>query len=170
MSDIEIDSIKYRIAKMSVFDQAHVARKIAPVVFSLGKGYVTAQGRVTSTAATNGSGNGVDDDEVVPNPPDPEELAQQGSIFFDALAPIADVLSAMEEKDVDYVLKKCLSVVSRHNGQHYVALMRSGNLMFDDTDLATIMQLTMEVVQDNLGPSLRALLPLASVGGVMTSQ
>jgi hypothetical protein len=30
--------------------------------------------------------------------------------------------------------------------------------MFEDLDLAALIQLTMEVVQDNLGPSLRGLL------------
>jgi hypothetical protein len=64
----------------------------------------------------------------------------------------------MSDEDVDYVLKKCLTVCQKHNGSNWAPLMRNGNLMFDDLDLATLMQLSMEVVQDNLGPSLRGLL------------
>ena len=166
MSDVEIGDIKYRVSKMSVFDQAHVARKIAPVVFTLGKGYAQAMGQFGSVIGDKAV-NGEDPSETLV---DPTRVAQENEIMINALAPIADVLSRMEEADVDYVLKKCLAVVARHNGQHYVPVMRSGSLMFDDIDLATLMQLTMEVVQDNLGPSLAALLPLSSAGAAYPSQ
>ena len=175
MADVEIGEHRYRIGKMTVFDQAHVARKIAPVVFSLGKGYAQAMAkfptarealRTEEPITTNGHDN---------NPPDeyeqqldPQETAQQNEIFFETLGPIAEVLAKMEENDVDYVLKKCLGIVSRFNGHNFVPMMRSGNLMFDDLDLSTLMQLTMEVVQDNLGPTLLALTPLG-LGGTTTS-
>lgn len=151
MTDIDLGDHKYRINKMSVFDQAHVARKVAPVVIGLGQGYATA---IQAQPQPLQNGHEV---EVVPE--------QENAFFFTAFGPIADVLARMEEEDVDYVLKKCLAAVGRHNGNTYVPMMRAGQLMFDDTDLATIMQLVMEVVTDNLGPSLRALLPLASRSG-----
>lgn len=173
MADVEIGDHRYRIGKMSVFDQAHVARKIAPVVFTLGRGYAQAMSQFPAAMAQQSAdtGNGVDEhpDETPPDP-DPQETVQQNEILFNALSPIADVLARMEEHDVDYVLKKCLSIVSRFNGERYVPMMRSGNLMFEDLDLATLMQLTMEVVQDNLGPTLLALAPLGLGGGGTTSQ
>jgi hypothetical protein len=153
MSEIEIGGIRYRVNKMNVFDQAHVARKVAPVVFSMGRGYSTAIAKLPQSINGNGSTDEFDDAA-----PDQIEEAQQNEVLFESLAPIADVLAKMSDEDVNYVLKKCLNVCLRHNGSNWTPLMRGDNLMFEDLDLATLMQLTMEVVQDNLGPSLRGLL------------
>jgi hypothetical protein len=42
MSEIEIGGVRYRVNRMNVFDQAHVARKVAPIIFSMGRGYAQA--------------------------------------------------------------------------------------------------------------------------------
>jgi hypothetical protein len=144
MSETEIGGIRYQVNKMNVFDQAHVARKVAPIVFGMGKGYSQA---LSEISIVNGSTNGED-----------AEPAVQNQIMFDAMVPITEILAKMSDEDVNYVLKKCLGVCQRHNGTHWVPMMRSGNLMFEDLELTTLIQLTMEVVQDNLGPSLLGLL------------
>jgi hypothetical protein len=164
MSEIEINGTRYRVNRMNVFDQAHVARKVAPVIFSMGKGYSTALAKLPQQRpapspehSSNGANGGTDEFET-PEPPDPQELAQENEILFETIGPIADVLAKMSDEDVNYVLKKCLAVCAKHNGQSWVPMMRGDNLMFEELDLGTLMQLTMEVVQDNLGPSLRGLL------------
>ena len=158
MSETEIGGIRYQVNKMNVFDQAHVARKVAPIVFGMGKGYSQAVAEIT-TANGGVATNGEDGDPAV-----------QNQIMFDAMVPITEILAKMADEDVNYVLKKCLGVCYRHNGQNWVPLMRGGNLMFEDLELTALIQLTMEVVQDNLGPSLLGLLLPASAVGESPSQ
>jgi hypothetical protein len=163
MSEIELSGTRYRVSRLNVFDQAHVARKVAPVVFSMGRGYSTALAKLPQRAAAPVEpepehGNGASGSAEDFTPPDPQAVAEQNEILFDTLGPIADVLAQMPEDDVNYILKKCLGVCSKHNGTSWVPMMRGGELMFEDLELATLIQLTMEVVQDNLGPSLRGLL------------
>jgi hypothetical protein len=162
MSEIELQGVRYRVNKMSVFDQAHVARKVAPIIFSMGRGYSNALAKLPQRApqpASNGNDSMAEEFEA---PTDQHETAEQNEVLFETMGPIADVLAKMSDEDVNYVLKKCLGVCAKHNGTSWAPLMRGDNLMFDDLDLATLMQLTMEVVQDNLGPSLRGLLGQAS--------
>jgi hypothetical protein len=153
MSETEIGGIRYQVNKMNVFDQAHVARKVAPIIFGMGKGYSQA---INSLSNVNGETPHVNGEESVSD--DPTVSAAQNTIMFDAMVPITEILAKMSDDDVNYVLKKCLAVCLRNTGQQWVPLMRGGNLMFEDLDLATLIQLTMEVVQDNLGPSLLGLL------------
>lgn len=148
MSETEIGGIRYQVNRMNVFDQAHVARKVAPIVFSMGKGYSQV---VQGAQVANGEDG-------------------ENTMMFDAMVPITEILAKMTDDDVNYVLKKCLSVCQRHNGTNWVPLMRSGNLMFEDLELTTLIQLTMEVVQDNLGPSLLGLLAPASAAEVTQYQ
>jgi hypothetical protein len=136
------------INRMNVFDQAHVARKVAPIWFGMGRGYIQAQ----QHRITNDSGEGYTNGE------DQAGGAVENAIMFEAMQPISEILAKMEDEDVNYVLKKCLAVCQRWNGQQWVPMMRGGNLMFEDIDLATLLQLVMEVVSDNLGPSLLGLL------------
>ena len=144
MAEVELNGQRYLISKMNVFDQAHVARKVAPVLSGMGRGYAQALSHLPAGGDTNG---------LTPE--------AQNEVLFDALGPITEILANMPEDDVNYVLKKCLSVCARNTGQQWVPMIRNGNLMFEDTDLATIVQLVMEVVKDNLGPSLAGLmLPL----------
>lgn len=134
--EYELNGVRYQIGRMSVKDQFHVARKIAPVVAGLGRGYAMA-----AIAASSNS----------------ENTTQDGDLF-EALTPVADILSKMQDAEVDYVLNKCLSVVAKWNGQSWAKVMSNGSMMFDDMDLSTMVQIVMEVVQSNLGPSLQGLL------------
>jgi uncharacterized protein YejL (UPF0352 family) len=134
-----INDVRYQIGRMPVKDQFHVARKIAPVVAGLGRGYAMAAVSAVDSSNVNADEN-----------------------LFEALTPVADILSKMQDAEVDYVLNKCLSVVAKWNGQGWTRVMSNGNMMFDDMDLPTMVQLVMEVVQSNLGPSLQGLLAQGS--------
>jgi hypothetical protein len=80
-----------------------------------------------------------------------------GANGADALAgfvPIADVVSKMPREDVQAVILTCFKVVSRVNpGMAPAPLLSSaGTLMFEDElDMMTMLQITREVVMENLG-------------------
>jgi hypothetical protein len=66
--------------------------------------------------------------------------------------PIAEALAQMSDEDTDYILDNCLAVVSRQQGNQFAPVMaRGGNMMFEDIDLPTMMQLTITVIRENLG-------------------
>lgn len=66
--------------------------------------------------------------------------------------PIAEALAQMSDEDTDYILDNCLAVVSRQQGNQFAPVMaRGGNMMFEDIDLPTMMQLTISVIRENLG-------------------
>jgi hypothetical protein len=157
MAEVEIDNVRYMINKMNVFDQAHVARKVAPIWFSMGRGFAAA---VAANQALNGEANGVDEEDGEVSP----------GTMFEVMMPLSEILAKMSDEDVDYVLKKCLSVCARWNGQTWTRMMQGGTLMFQDIDLGTLIQLTMSVVQDNLAPFLPGLLVQNSPTAGSTSQ
>ncbi len=64
---------------------------------------------------------------------------------------VASGLSEMPEQDVDYILNKCLSVVSRKDSTAWARVTDSnGRLMYDDISMAAIMNLALAVIQENL--------------------
>ena len=72
--------------------------------------------------------------------------------MFETLLPrIADVLSSLSEEDTNAIIHPCLSVVSRKHMDGWTPVFNSGQLMFDDIDLLTMLQLVARVVADSLG-------------------
>lgn len=78
---------------------------------------------------------------------------------FDALKPvfetllprIADELSSLTEDDTNAIIHPCLAVVSRKHMGGWTPVFNSGQLVFDDIDLLTMLQLVARVVADSLG-------------------
>lgn len=72
--------------------------------------------------------------------------------FAAFLGPLTDALSGMSDEDVDYVLDICLDACQRiqANG-HPAPVMVRGGLMFEDIDMAQMIQLAVKVIQQNLG-------------------
>lgn len=70
------------------------------------------------------------------------------------------LLGQISDADSDYVVKKCLSVVARRQADNTLARLTSqgGELLFDDTTMAELMQLTAAVVEENLGDFLHTAL------------
>ncbi|MFP2422237.1 phage tail assembly chaperone [Pseudescherichia vulneris] len=129
----------YRVAKLSVFDQLKVSRKLLPVL----AGVMADFGSIRALLPAEG------------------KIDEAG---FDALAPvlekvlprIAEELSALSDEDVNAIIHPCLMVVARKNGTAWTQVFRSGELMFDDIDLFTMLQLVARVVADSLGNFLPA--------------
>ncbi|WP_312058778.1 phage tail assembly chaperone [Pantoea septica] len=123
--EFEIKGIQYRAAKLSVFDQLKVSRKLLPVLAGLLGDFQSIQ------AATKG-----------------------GDIYKameTTLPKIADALAALSEEDTNAILFPCLSVVARKNGTTWAPVMSQGVMMFDDIDLMSMLQLVGRVVVDSLG-------------------
>lgn len=65
-------------------------------------------------------------------------------------------ISAMPDEQVDYVVNRCLAVVQRCTGTpgavgaSWAPVMGSAGIMFQDMDAAALLQLTVEVVKENL--------------------
>ncbi|WP_307744475.1 phage tail assembly chaperone [uncultured Pantoea sp.] len=129
--EFDIKGVQYRTAKLSVFDQLKVSRKLLPVLAGM---LTDFQGIKTA--------------------------AEGGDVYKameTALPKIADSLAGMSEEDTNAIIFPCLSVVSRQNGKAWAPVMSQGELMFDDIDLMSMLQMVGRVVGDSLGNFLPAL-------------
>ncbi|EDV2876052.1 hypothetical protein YY36_004658 [Salmonella enterica subsp. diarizonae] len=130
----------YRVAKLSVFDQLKVTRKLLPVL----AGMMSDFGSIRSLLAADGKIDGAKFDALKP--------------VFETLLPlIADELSSLTEDDTNAIIHPCLAVVSRKHMGGWTPVFNSGQLVFDDIDLLTMLQLVARVVADSLGNFLQGL-------------
>ncbi|WP_048784608.1 phage tail assembly chaperone [Pantoea vagans] len=129
--EFEIKGVQYRTAKLSVFDQLKVSRKLLPVL----------AGMLADFQGIKAAAEGGDVYKAMET----------------ALPKIADSLAGMSEEDTNAIIFPCLSVVSRHNGKGWAPVMTQGTLMFDDIDLMSMLQMVGRVVGDSLGNFLPAL-------------
>jgi len=128
--EFEIKGVNYRASKLSVFDQLKVSRKLLPVL-----------------AGMLGDFQGI------------KAAAQGGDVnkaIQSALPKVADSLAEMSEEDTNAIIFPCLSVVARQNGKVWAPVMVQGELMFDDIDLMSVLQIVGRVVGDSLGNFLPA--------------
>lgn len=124
----------YRVAKLSVFDQLKVTRKLLPVL----AGMMADFGSIRALLPADGKIDSAKFDALKP-------------VFETLLPRIADVLSSLSEEDINAIIHPCLSVVSRKHMDGWTPVFNSGQLMFDDIDLLTMLQLVARVVADSLG-------------------
>ena len=129
--EFEIKGVKYRTAKLGVFEQLKVSRKLMPILV----GVMSDFSSVRSLFASN----------------DIEGLV---SII---LPKIAKAASDLSDEDCNAIIYPCLSVVSRHQQKSWVQVFSQGELMFDDITLPTTLQLVARVVGDSLGNFLQEL-------------
>ncbi|EFQ2115685.1 hypothetical protein H1K78_004104 [Salmonella enterica] len=124
----------YRVAKLSVFDQLKVTRKLLPVL----AGMMSDFGSIRSLLPADGKIDSAKFDALKP-------------VFETLLPRIAEELSSLTEEDTNAIIHPCLSVVSRKHMDGWTPVFSSGQLMFDDIDLLTMLQLVARVVADSLG-------------------
>lgn len=66
------------------------------------------------------------------------------------------MLSQVPDQDVDFIMRKCLSVVVRRQGDSLAKIQSpNGQLMFDDIDLDALLTLTVAVLEESLGDFFR---------------
>lgn len=73
--------------------------------------------------------------------------------FTALLQPIAEAVARMPDADCDFILDACLSVVKRQQGGNWSTIYAGANqaLMFDDIDMAVMLQIAAKVIQENIG-------------------
>lgn len=135
--EFTINGVEYRAAKLSVFDQLKVSRKVLPLITKI-----------------------VSDVDLLKNTLK-EKKPDSDAIFktIETVLPkIADVLAEMSDESVNAILHPCLAVVSRKSSVgNWTPVFSGGELMFDDIDLFTMLGITARVIGDNLGNFFHAL-------------
>lgn len=129
--EFEIKGVKYRAAKLGVFEQLKVSRKLLPVVAGMVSEFREVQSRIASKDT-------------------------EGAMSL-MLPKIASAVSELSDEDCDAILFPCLSVVSREHMKSWVPVFKHDTMAFDDIDLPTMLQLVARVVADSLGNFLREL-------------
>ncbi|EEP89184.1 phage tail assembly chaperone [Yersinia kristensenii] len=129
--EIEIKGIKYRMAKLNVFDQLKVSRKLLPIL----------AGVVSDFRQLKASIDAKDTDAAL-------EMA---------LPKIADAVASLSDEDTNAIIFPCLKVVSREHANSWVPVMTQDVMAFDDIDLLTMLSLVARVVADSLGNFLQEL-------------
>ena len=158
MEQIEIGQHSYTIGRLNALDQLHVSRKIAPIVPKIMPILTElAKGDLAKLFdKLEGGEEGQDASDLLKQLDDGDLDGLDG--LSDALSPLMEVFSSMEEEDVNYLIHKCLGVVRRGG----TLVSRNGNIMFDDMDLNQILPLVIASIRINLGNFIRGLLMKAS--------
>lgn len=139
---IDINGHKYSIGVLDAFKQFHVARRIAPILSSMTASFqaiLEADTKLTTAPAAPEAGE-------TPEPP-PADLSGLASV----MQAVAEVVARMPEEDVDYVLRACLAVAKRQDGERWARVMNGTTLMYQDIDMAVMMRITVATVKENLG-------------------
>jgi hypothetical protein len=78
---------------------------------------------------------------------------EEAANFAAFLQPIAEAVARMSDADCDFILDACLGVVQRQQGTSWAPVYVGAKqaLMFDDIDMAVMLQLAAKVIQENLG-------------------
>ncbi|ERM12573.1 hypothetical protein L585_20165 [Pantoea ananatis BRT175] len=138
--EFQIKGIDYRTSKLNVFEQLKVSRKLLPVLAGLLAEYGSIRDMIPKKGGTDA---------------DPESY---GAILEKVLPKVADQLAALSEEDTNAIIFPCLSAVSRRQDKNsWVPVVRQNELMFDDIDLLSMLQMVGRVVGDSLGNFLPAL-------------
>jgi hypothetical protein len=141
MQEVEIGGNRYRTGKLDAFKQFHLFRKLMPVLSGMGETF--------SDMPDTNSG----------------EIALNDK-FWSAMGPVANAVAEMSQQDSEFILKTCLQACSMWNGASWVRITAAnGELMFEEIDMMGMLQLTFEVIKDNLGSFFGAPLPNGSVAG-----
>lgn len=134
-TEISVGEKTYRVRKLDPRQQFHLSRKLAPILLALGK-----------------SASVIPEEKPDAGEAAPETRSEGILQVARVMEPIAEALAAMEEKEVDYVLNMCMSVCDLRQGDSYARMITAkGDLMFDNMEMKDMIQLTMKVIEVNLG-------------------
>lgn len=108
--------------------------------------------------------------KLAPALPVVHSLVNPGNAGKDKSVLTVLMLSHIPDEDTEFVIRKCMSVVTRQQGSTPAKVMApDGTLMFDDLSMETLLEITSAVIDDNLGDFFRTALvssnPLATVAG-----
>lgn len=122
--EVTVNEQVYKIGRLNVFKQLHIAKRLTPLLAgALPAWLAVAGGQRADVSAMAG-----------------------------ALQPLADAITRLSDEDLDHVILECMVAVERKQGAGWARVRHdNGPMMFDDLDLLALLQLTKEVVQENLG-------------------
>ncbi|MGG6461397.1 phage tail assembly chaperone [Solilutibacter silvestris] len=63
---------------------------------------------------------------------------------------LTEAASKLSDEDCDYVIKSCMAVTKRQQGDAWSPVMNGAGFQFDDIDLQAMLQIASHVLQDNL--------------------
>jgi hypothetical protein len=132
VSEATVNGSLYRIHKMDVLRQFHVARRLAPVLSGVIEALKAAGLDPVKLAA--------DEAPVAVDP-------------FAMVEPLSAVLAKVSDEDAEYIIGACLQCVMRAqpSGTGYAAVwVPRGGLMFHDMQLPEMLQLVWKVLESNL--------------------
>lgn len=133
-TEIEIGGNVYSIGKMNAMEQFHVSRRVAPILPSLAP-LLTRLKHQDQTQVSS------------------------LDLMMATLQPLADGIAAMSDADSEYVINTCMAVVQRQQaGGWRRAWNDHGAPMFEDIDMAVMLQLAGRVIASNLAPFIAGLL------------
>jgi hypothetical protein len=132
MLEFDIAGQQYRAGKLNAIQQLHLSRRLAPII-----------------------------PKLLPALAGMEEGAIDVGAIASAFDPLAGALAEMSDADCEYICGLCLGVVSRQQGEKWSSIWANKSLMFDDIDLAAMLQIVVKVIGDNLGSFTQGLLAKA---------
>lgn len=121
---------EYRVLKMKAKQQWNCARRLAPLLAKSGGLIDAVQRDPTGTA-------GVD--------------------FFAAFQPFAEALSELTDEASDYIIDTCLAHAMRKGPAGYRPIVANGTIMWDDIEMPGMLEITFNVLRENLGNFLQGL-------------
>lgn len=145
MSEDEFAGHRYRFGRLSAMDQFHVSRRLAPIITEASGIDFTALARLLpAPAPTMPEG-----DVPVERP-----AAPGGGILgnLHLVQPLTDALSKLTDEQCEYVIGKCLAVVTRLDGTVWAQVWSrsAGRLQYVDITMPTMMSLVVRVIIENL--------------------
>ncbi|TXH35305.1 MAG: hypothetical protein E6Q98_16060 [Rhodospirillaceae bacterium] len=130
MNEYPVAGHAYRVGKLDARAQFHVARRIMPV-------FADSAPMIISLVRAAKSGQKPDIEDLIKN-----------------LTPLADALKNMTDEDADFVVNRCLSVVSRKmeiGSQGWGPVIAPNfALMYDDIAWPDLLQLVWLALKDNV--------------------
>ena len=148
MHEFKVGEHSYRSGKLNARQQFHVSRRLLPLVGEMAAIAPVMSGFSAARQAALAAEIG---DESA------EETMATASGMQSMLVPFSRALAGMADAECDYVLDHCLAVVQRLTGGNGAGAaygdvwnQRARRIMFEDIDMMQMIQISAEVLMDNL--------------------
>lgn len=120
--EVNIDGAVYKSSRLDTVSQFHVARRLTPALPGL-----MLQVKDADLSKLDSS-----------------------AILMIVAGPVGQAFAFMPQEDADYIIRTCLSVWSKIEGDKAAPLMVNGKMMYSDMKLPTMIKLVVETVKAHL--------------------
>lgn len=131
-TEVTLGADVYRIGKINAWTQFHVVRRLTPLLTAMAAAIREKKKPLLTS-------------------PDPDEAGMEK--MMEGMVAMAEVLATMKDEDCDYVIRACLSVCQKKQGNMWSSMLSSdGHLMFsENTSLSNLLKLTSATLQHQEG-------------------